>query len=487
MPIPLECIGTLGRGSDRPACSRKFHDNLVPGPGQTRTPTSVYMRSTPRINLAALWNRIHRRTLRCAAAVLLCAAGALAQTSATQAPKAFSAQSLLTQADQVLAEMSRITGLPVKAPLKKMVLSRPEIRKYLEESLREEYTTEEIHTQEAVLKAFGLVTPEFDLKKFLIAFYTEQAAGAYDPRRKTMFIADWITPEMQRLVLAHELTHALQDQNFDLVKFLHAERSNDDATNARQAVMEGYATAAMLQQMLGPVNLASIPSLEPLLANMVNQQMAEFPAFTSAPYFFRLQALFPYAQGMGFMYSGLQQGGWKTLNELFVRPPETTKEIFDPSVYYDSKILPTISLDQPPALEKISGLQVLTANTFGELGYYSLLGQFISEDEAKAVATGWLGDRYILYENPANSQFVLVARTRWTSAETALAFFRDYHTILAKKYPELAPDQRSSTDLFVGTVTHGEVILLRQGAECLWAEGVAAAQTEATLAWLKSL
>jgi hypothetical protein len=430
---------------------------------------------------------MYRRTLRCAAVVLLCTATALAQTPATQAPETSSAQSLLTQADQVLAEMSRITGLPIKAPLKKLVLSRPEIRKYLEESLREEYTPEEIRTQEAVLKAFGLVTPEFDLEKFLIAFYTEQAAGAYDPRHKTMFIADWITPEMQRLVLAHELTHALQDQNFDLVKFLHAERSNDDATNARQAVMEGHATAAMLQRMLGPVNLASIPSLEPLLASMVNQQMAEFPAFTSAPYFFRLQALFPYAQGMGFMYSGLQRGGWKTLNELFVRPPEATKEIFDPSFYYDSKILPAISLDRPPPLERISGLQVLTGNTFGELGYYSLLGQFISEDEAKALATGWLGDRYILYEDPANSQFVLVARTRWASPETALAFFRDYHTVLGKKYPGLTPDQRSSTDLFVGTASHGQVILLRQGAECLWAEGVPAEKTDAMVDWLHSL
>jgi hypothetical protein len=439
------------------------------------------------MNLAALWMGICRRALRCTVAVLFSATGALAQTPAAQAPEASPAPSLLTQADEVFAEMSRITGLPIKAPLKKLVLSRPEIRKYLEESLHDEYTPAEVHTQEAVLKAFGLVTREFDLEEFLIAFYTEQAAGAYDPRRKTMFIADWITPETQRLVLAHELTHALQDQNFDLVKFLHAERANDDATNARQAVMEGYATAAMLQRMLGTVSLASIPSLEPLLASMVNQQMAEFPAFTSAPYFFRLQALFPYAQGMGFMYSGLQHGGWKTLNELFVRAPETTKEIFDPSFYYDSKILPAISLGRPMALESTKELHVLTENTFGELGYYSLLGQFISEDEAKAVATGWLGDHYILYEDPTDGQFVLVARTRWTSPETALAFFRDYHTILTKKYAELTSDQRSSTDLFVGTAANGQIILLRKGAECLWAEGVPSDKTDAMLEWLQSL
>ena len=446
----------------------------------------LFMASNKR-HLAGLWSGIFRSTLRCAGAMLLGMMGALAQTAAAQEPEPPPAQSLLAQADEVFAEMRRITGLPIKAPLKKLVLSRPEIRQYLEESLHAEYTPKEIHIQEAVLKAFGLVTPEFDLEKFLIAFYTEQAAGAYDPRRQTMFIADWIPPETQRLVLAHELTHALQDQNFDLVEFLHAQRSNDDATNARQAVMEGYATAAMLQRMLGPVSLTSIPSLEPLLASMVNQQMAEFPAFTSAPYFFRMQALFPYAQGMGFMYRGLQSGGWETLNELFVHPPETTKEIFDPSYFYDQKKLPAVSLGRPSVLEGVPGLRVLTENTFGELGYYSLLGQFISEQEAKAVATGWLGDRYILYEGSSDGRSILVVRTRWASPETALAFFRDYHAILAKKYPELSPDKRSTTDLFLGTATNGQVILLRRGTDCLWAEGVPAEKSDAMLRWLDSV
>ena len=407
----------------------------------------------------------------------------LAQEPPTTAP----ASPLLATADDVFREMSRITGLPIHAPLKKRIVARAEIRKILEQNLHEEYTPQEIHVQEMVLRAFGLVSRDFELAKFLINFYTEQAAGAYDPRRKTMFIADWPTEEMQRLVLAHELTHALQDQSFDMDKFLHAERQNDDATNARQAVVEGYAMAATMQQMLGSVDLASVPSLAPLMASMVNKQMGEFPAFTSAPFFFRMQALFPYAQGMGFMQRGLQLGGWKKLNALFSNPPTTTREIFEPSVYFDQQPLPAISLSRPPALEGMTGIKRLTENNVGELGYYSLLGQLISEDEAKTVAAGWLADRFILYEGARADQFALVARTRWSSAETALAFFRDYHTILSKKYPELTADKRSSTDLFVGAATNGQVILLRQGDECLWAEGVPAAQTDAMLSWLKSL
>src|SRR5579859_5101410 len=99
-------------------------------------------------------------------------------------------QAQLATADEVLQEMSKTTGLPIKSPLKKRILGRPAIEKYLTENLHAEYTPEELHIQEATLQAFGLVSRDFNLEKFLITFYTEQAAGFYDPRTKTMNIAE---------------------------------------------------------------------------------------------------------------------------------------------------------------------------------------------------------------------------------------------------------------------------------------------------------
>ena len=406
------------------------------------------------------------------------------------------APDLLAQADQVLQQMSELTGLPIKSPLKKQIISRAEVEKYLSESLHTEMTPWEIHIQEATLRAFGLVPPDFNLEKFLIGFYTEQAAGFYDPHRKTMFIADWVEPEMQSMVLAHELTHALQDQNIDLERFLKAAHPDDDASNARQAMVEGHATAAMIEHLIAPLKLEDMPSLEPLMATVIQEQYEEFPAFSSAPFFFRFQALFPYIEGMGFMQRGLQAGGWKRLNSLFNDPPNTTKEVFEPQVYFEKQQLPRLSLPHPASLAGIRGLNFLAENTMGELGYYAVLGQLISEDEAKSVATGWLADRYLLYERPAAGPsgggpqearpYTLVAQTRWSGAEGALAFFRDYRSILARKYPELAPDQRSTTDLFIGSAANGQVILLHKGDQCLWAEGIPAAQSDAMLSWLSS-
>ena len=244
-----------------------------------------------------------------------------------------SAQELLSQADAVLQQMSELTGLPIKGSLNKQVVSRAEVEKYVTDNMHEEMTPAQIHAQEALVRVLGVVPRSFNLEKFTISLLTEQAAGFYDPKRKTMFIADWVQPEIQGMTLSHELTHALQDQNWDLDRYMHAVRDDDDASAARQAVVEGYATAAMMSQATGGADLGQIPSLAPLLGALTSMQLEGSPELSNAPYFFRMQLLFPYVQGMGFIQAGLQLGGWKDLNAELQNPPESTKEIFDPQSY----------------------------------------------------------------------------------------------------------------------------------------------------------
>jgi hypothetical protein len=194
---------------------------------------------------------------------------------------------------------------------------------------------------------------------------------------------------------------------------------------------------------------------------------------------------------MTFMQRGLAHGGWKELNTLFTNPPATTKELFQPEVYYEHRPLPKVSMPKPTALSNIPALRLLNDNTMGELGYFALIGQLISEDEAKSVAMAWLGDRYLLYEQSGVSasaqKYALVARTKWSNQEKALEFFRDYNSILLKKYPGLAPDARSTGDLYIGGTGASRVIVTRQGDEVLWAEGIPAAQADAMLAWIRAL
>ena len=409
------------------------------------------------------------------------------QPGATQATSSQEQAKLSEQADQVLQQMSRITGLPIKSPVNKKVVSRDEVRKILIHNLHSDYTPQEIRVQEATLRAFGLISKSFDLKSFLVSFYTEQAAGFYDPPTKTMYIADWIPPEMQGMVLAHELTHALQDQNFNLENYIKAVKHNDDAEAARQAVVEGYATAAMFQSMLGGAPLPNMTGFETVLGPLIRQQMTEFPVFSKAPFFFRLQALFPYIQGAGFVGNGISQVGWKGLNKLFTSPPSSTKAIFQPAVYYNNVSLPEVQLPGTTPLGSVPDLKLLAENSLGELGFEELVGQFISEDKATADCRNWMGDRYVVYEDAAKKNYPFVARTRWATPDAALTFFRDYHTILTKKYPQITQDSRSTDKTFIAGTSTGEVILLRTGDEVRWAEGVPSNKVNAMLKWLALL
>lgn len=394
-------------------------------------------------------------------------------------------QSLLAQADTVLKQMSRITGLPIRAPLKKQIVDKSQIEALLKSKLRSEMTPQQIAAEEASLKAFGLVPSNFDLSKFLISFYTEQAAGFYDPASNTMYIASWVSPDVQKMVLAHELTHALQDQSFHLEKFLRAVDKDDDESNARQAVVEGYATAAMMQSLIEPIPLTRMPSLQPFLAMALEQDPSQYPVFAKAPFFLRFEALFPYSQGLEFMQQGLKLGGWRELSRVFQSPPSDTKQIFDPEFYFDHKPQPVISLPQGPPFSK--GLKLVAENTMGELGYYSLLGELLSEDEAKKMSPAWVADRYRIFALPQPGQFVLVSRTSWISPAAASEFFQDYRQILSKKYSRLVRDPRSGSRLFIGSTGHGWIALVNEGSECRWAEGIPRDQIDAAVSWLRSM
>ena len=123
----------------------------------------------------------------------------------------------------------------------------------------------------------------------------------------------------------------------------------------------------------------------------------------------------------------------------------------------------------------------------GQMGYHSLLGQFFPEEEAQSVSSGWLADRYILYEDAGTTRYTLVGRTRWSTPGKATAFCHDYQTILVHKYPDLTSGKSSASDVLLDSASNGRIILLHKGDECLWAEGVPPAQGDNMLNYLSSL
>src|SRR5690348_9227990 len=122
------------------------------------------------------------------------------------------AKELFGEVSSILQWVSGETKLPIHDQVKSKLTSRAELQKYLEEHLDRDGGTERLKRSELVLKKFGLLPRTFDLEPFLVKLLREQVLGFYDPEVKTMFLLDWVKPDEQTTVLAHELTHALQDQ-----------------------------------------------------------------------------------------------------------------------------------------------------------------------------------------------------------------------------------------------------------------------------------
>src|SRR5690242_2981066 len=132
------------------------------------------------------------------------------------------AEELFRSIDEILKFASKDTALPIKKEVKRRLTSRDEVVAYLEKNMAEDKDAQRLRRSELVLKKFGLLPKDFNLQKFLVALLREQVAGYYDFKTKTVNMLDWVDAEQQKPVMAHELTHALQDQNFGLEKWMKA-------------------------------------------------------------------------------------------------------------------------------------------------------------------------------------------------------------------------------------------------------------------------
>ncbi|HTZ58070.1 MAG TPA: hypothetical protein VMB49_08240, partial [Acidobacteriaceae bacterium] len=199
----------------------------------------------------------------------------------------------LATADEVMNEMAEITGWKVKTPLKKSIRTRAEIHAYILAEMDDEKDAQERYASARSAEAFGLLPKNFDLDHFLVDLLTEQIAGLYDPKKHEFYIADWIQPDEQRMVMSHELTHALQDQYFHIDAWARAAKPNDDAELARESVLEGSAMAGMLEYEMRDkgLKLTDLPDIDP---SIFVGDLNDTPMLKKAPQFIKDSLMFPY-------------------------------------------------------------------------------------------------------------------------------------------------------------------------------------------------
>ncbi|HXX45617.1 MAG TPA: hypothetical protein VEJ38_12885 [Candidatus Acidoferrales bacterium] len=378
----------------------------------------------------------------------------------------------LKAADEVLGQMSEILHLPIKQPLKKSLRSKEEIRAYLVNEEKEDRTEAQRYADDKALEAFGLIPKGFPLDSFLLDILTDQVAGLYDPKAKEFYIADWIPADEQKEVMSHELTHALEDQSFNVEPWIKAARPNDDAEIARDAVSEGTALAAMLDYALRDekMSVRDIGDVSMLIRAGAVAEMDQDPKLKKAPLYIRDALLFPYLAGTSFSQQFLKaHNGWQDLHLVFERPPVSTQQILQPDFYLKDVGPAKVTL---PAWKGVAPADwnLLEENVLGEFGLNEVLKQYLDTDRAENLSPGWDGDRYAVFENAKTKNSGLVFILALETTDNAYRFFGQYSEALEKKYDTRSHLYRRP-NFFQFETDSGGVFLRCIDRQCLTVEG----------------
>jgi hypothetical protein len=360
------------------------------------------------------------------------------------------AQELFRSVDEILRFASQDTGFPIKHKVQRRLTSRDEVERFLQKSMAEDKDTQRLRRSELVLKKFGLLPRDFNLQTFLVALLKEQIAGYYDPKTKTVNLLDWIEPLQQHPVLAHELTHALQDQSFGLRKFMKSEDlndkkgaptaadiQNDEISVARQAVVEGQAMAVLVDYMLQPVG-RSLKNSPEILEAMKQDMLAgsqNSPEMRNAPIFLREALMFPYRYGLDFTVALLMAGGKeKAFPGAFAHPPVNSRQIMEPQTYLANEQIPPLPL---PDFEKyFPGYERFDIGAIGEFDVSVLIEQYAGDEAAHRLYPQWRGGYYYAVRSKAdpNSPIGVLYLSRWPDGEIAAEFAAIYANALVKRY-----------------------------------------------------
>jgi hypothetical protein len=281
-----------------------------------------------------------------------------------------------------------------------------------------------------MLVLLGLLGPDDDLLEISRRVGEEQVVGVYDDVDKILYVAG--APGdlgvVERVSFAHEYTHALQDQHFDLHSLLDAQPDNDHA-RALTALVEGDAVnsaVAWAQAYLSPDELRE-------LLRRINIPQ---PTLEAAPLVVRAEGLFPYDAGPDFVAALSATAGNAGVDSAFGDPPQSTRQVLHPDAYAAHE--GPVEVDLPDLSTALGGgWRQAASNVLGALDLQILIEQYADHPAAVAATAGWGGDRWALLDRAGQSALVL--RTTWDSDTAARAFYDAFTRGLLRRFPETGP------------------------------------------------
>lgn len=339
-------------------------------------------------------------------------------------------------------QLPELRGKGFKVPVQARHMSTPELKAHLITLIDREYPPEKRAADTAKYTAFGLIPADLDLRQQYLELLTSEVAGFYDPISKALYLIvdedgikapslmDRMTGapvgQLEKVALAHELTHALEDQQFDLFTLMEKVKHDDDMAFAISGLVEGSATAMMMLSMMPEA------AREPLLSSGGQQVMALFrsmdpsqiaalsgEAFGKAPAILQASLVEPYIAGLGFCLQLLKgEGRWANVDAAYADPPISSEQVLHPEKYLQRAKDPALAVDLTAEAPGMSAQDRRATGTLGELGIRVLLAG--EPDKGHSAAEGWDGDGYVVYGEGKSQRLLWLSI--WEDEAEAIAF-----------------------------------------------------------------
>ncbi len=361
------------------------------------------------------------------------------------------AKELFRSVDEILHFASVDTLLPVDRKVKRNLITREQVQKYVDKRMKDDKDAKRLEASRLVLEKFGLLPKAYDLHAEFLRLMGEQVAAYYDPKTRSVNMLDWLPVDAQKPVLAHELTHALQDQQIDIDKWELA-GAKDDATSlpdpqeyvaeeaqaARQCVAEGQAQVVWFDYTLAPLgkNILTAPQFVDAVRTSMGDSK-DSPVFADAPLFLKESLMMPYTFGLDFVRTVLRnQGKEAAFAGLLHDPPVDTRQIMQPETYLMHQVVappPVPDMDAlvRPAYERVD------FGSMGEFDVYLLAKQYGAEDSPNYYRH-WRGGYYFAThpKSAPKDQVAMLYYSRWDSPDAARDFAKLYADYTPKRYSE---------------------------------------------------
>jgi hypothetical protein len=340
----------------------------------------------------------------------------ISTTSPSPAPSLSPAEleALIAQTE---ASVPPIRQLEPTSKVPDRIVDEAGLRADLKRFIAESATPEEYAVQARLGERLGYFPPGTDLAATQLELLGDQVLGYYDDKRDEMAVVQrgGAFGPLERVTLAHEYTHALQDQHFDLDSLDREDLSNGDRSLARTALVEGDASLLTQQWSLANMTFAEI-----LAITKQALDPASMAVLSRVPPLVARQLTFPYQEGLDFAGKLFGQGGWAAVDAAFAAPPDSTEQILHPEKY-SSRETP-IKVAVPIKAKALGrGWSAVTQDTIGELGIAVWLEPTAGKRAAADAASGWGGDRVVLLEGPHDG-WLLAWQTSWDTPADADAF-----------------------------------------------------------------